>query len=191
MKQASKTHTLEALREESPLILSGIRLILFGYIVWAIFLALVLLGGLLFHNWITESLNSQEGPLLLSLLAEGFTDGHPLNAQGHFNVPLMVFFVGAGLVSAATSIYIFLSILRIFKNISRGESPFSSKNAEYWKNCARMYGVLLVVTFLSAFIIKPLIFGILSPLMGYCFFSALGQIFEYGSFLQTESDETL
>ena len=47
--------------------------------------------------------------------------------------------------------------------------------------------MLLVLSFLSAFALRLMIFSIISPILGYCFFTALGLIFEYGNYLQTES----
>lgn len=58
--------------------------------------------------------------------------------------------------------------------------PFSAENARWRKKCARIYAVLLVLSFLSAFALRLMVSSIISPILGYCFFTALGLISSTG-----------
>lgn len=88
--------------------------------------------------------------------------------------------------------YVFLALLRIFRQIKTGETPFTELSSHMWRNCSRVYAVLAVLAFLSSFIFGIAGLAALLPyMMTYLFFHALELIFLYGEGLQTESDETL
>lgn len=191
----AKDCVLKKLKEESGILVEALRLILFCYAAWLVIVTAALAGILIFQAPAAELLrHGSEADGLTRILAQAleyYTDGRALNAQGGLNLFAVIFFGAAQIINTFISFFIFRSIYGIFKNILSGVPPFSAENARWRKKCARIYAVLLVLSFLSAFALRLMVSSIISPILGYCFFTALGLIFEYGNYLQTESDETL
>lgn len=117
--------------------------------------------------------------------------GLPFYSEGVFRLPLLVLGCIAQLINWGISAFIFHSITKVFSSIQNGETPFTLKNASYWKKCSQVYGEIAFAYFVLSFLVKPFIISILSPLLASAFFYSLCLIFEYGHELQIESDETL
>ena len=185
---------VKRLREESNYVLSFIRFFLFIYGAIILFYSVVLLGTLLFRNGIAADLNGSSAGTLSKLLAgllSALVDWNPVNAHGKLQILRLMFMLISTIFTNAFMFYVFNNLLHIFKNMERGETPFTLENASCWKKVSRIFAALAMILFLISFILPGFISSILFPLMASCFFHALGLIFEYGSQLQQESDETL
>lgn len=185
---------LTELKEESKnitYILTVIRTVYFCYIGGVvIFYASILLMPDFFIQILSEPQNNIINLLLVSAL-NGLCYDRPLTSSGSLNILICTCGAMAQIVMTGFSIFIYQSILKVFKNIQNGETPFTGANASSFKKCYQMYMSLATIIFIASFVIKPLLFLMVSPLLAACFFYSLYLIFEYGSVLQQESDETL
>lgn len=117
--------------------------------------------------------------------------GMQFYSEGVFRSSLLMQGCVGQMAASGITAFVFHSITKVFSSIQSGETPFTSENAGYWKKCSQIYGVIAFIYFIVSFLIKPLIFFILSPILASTFFYSLCLIFEYGGELQKESDETL
>ena len=190
----TKERTLDKLREESRTIYQGTRLITFLNAALAAICITMLILSLIFGSTVTaiRSDAADSGiSALVRLSAYFVTSGDVYTETGAFNYGYYLMSLAAQIFSAAVIAYIFHSVSSVFKSILDGGTPFTETCMTQWRRCYKFFSVLTMLYFLASFIIRPLILAMVSPLMAACFFYSLSLIFEYGSQLQQESDETL
>ena len=191
-----KKKTIQKLKEESGTVCKYAGLILFIYgIAFALSLFL-LICSIIFSDIITSALTaSGDSGILASIITEiasAGTEQRPLNSLGQFNSALFISNIAETIVSSGMICYVTYSIRRIFLSIEQGETPFTEHNISHWQKCSHIFSALAVCCFLLACITRGVfLFAIVTPLLASCFFYAIALVFEYGSCLQTESDETL
>lgn len=191
-----KTKTIEKLKEESSTVYSAAKILLIIFAVSGIINGIVLFFGLLFQNQVVAVLKGTiEGGVFLKLLTltMGLLVGNSelLNAEGMFQLNPFLSSLINSILSSIILCYIIFCILKIFKKIKEGETPFTSANASLWRKCSNIFAVMATIYFFISFLIPPLIISVIYPIMLCCFFRTLEFIFDYGSQLQQESDETL
>ncbi len=190
-----KDRTLEKLREESEYIHSFIRFFLFIYGFYILITTFFLLGCLVLADGIAAALSNPgsggAAAHAFAMLLSSFVGENLVNSAGKLHLMGIAAEILPRIISYTVMFYIFSCLIKIFESIKKEETPFTLENASRWKKCSRIFAALAVIQFLTAFVIPGLIFFILFPLMASCFFQALGLLFEYGSRLQQESDETL
>lgn len=190
-----KEKALDNLKKESEIVCqaSGIFIFFGGACLFA--LTAVLAVGIAMQGTITRAVQDPDSSLkvykILRVLAEYFTDGHPIGAGGQFNIGLFAALVLTCIGKVAVFMYVCFCIWKVFQNMRTGVSPFTVQNTMYWKRISQVFAVITVLTFLGAFVLKGLIVAMIKPLFFYGLFQSLNLLFEYGSYLQTESDETL
>lgn len=187
--------TLEELREESETLIGNLSTTQILFFIYIAGIAIFWLTGLFASEAFVKVLSIENSfdifPVLLQAIISGLALGYPLLDDGSFN--FLIYSLGCFLlmVNGGIYAYIFHNLLQVFKSVKKGESPFTIRNAECWKKCYRVFAVLTMICFISAFIIKPMIVQMLPYILYACFFNALYLIFLYGSGLQEELDETL
>lgn len=191
----TENKTVKKLREESDNVYSFIKFFLFLYGCFILFPTFFLIACLLTRNGIAAALlDPSSGNALeraLAFLLDAYIEGDLVNPEGKLLILRVAGSLLPGIFSNALMFYIFNCLAKIFMNMNKGETPFTLENASHWKKCSRIFAVLATIQFLISFVAPGFIFSILFPLMATCFFQALCLIFEYGSQLQQESDETL
>lgn len=191
-----KKRTIEKLKEESDSVYQYAAAIF--WLNGAVFFFSILLftGGLLFHSTITNLLNgsfhSESLSKIVTLLVSAFTDGQPFNSQRQLNLVHFASNTGNLALTSGMIAYLSYCISQIFLAIKKGDTPFTSRNISYWRKCSHFFSIIAVVLFLASFLTHgALLLSVLTPMLLSCFFYCIALIFEYGSCLQTESDETL
>lgn len=189
----TKQKTLENLREESSNVYSAVQLIRNFYLFYIGVLVVAMIAGVLFSSRFAAYMQRDGADrLFLSQLIQNFTFKHPLKADGSFNLILYLLGCTLNIGTCVIYAYIFHTLLQIFRNIKSGQSPFTLRNTGYWRRCYQIFAVFTVLSFLSSILFRGLTLSVfLSSLLYACFFLSLALIFEYGSQLQQESDETL
>lgn len=187
--------TLAELREESETLivnLSTIQILFLIYIAGiVVFWAAGLFASDSFVKVVSMDPSSDLFTVLLQAIIGGLALGYPLLENGTFNLSLYSLGCFLLIFNAGIYAFIFHNLLQVFKSVKKGESPFTTENAGCWKKCYRLFAVLSMICFISAFVIKPMLVQMLPYILYACFFNALYLIFLYGSSLQKESDETL
>lgn len=188
LKNLSRQSLLELLSEESGLCCSYLKVFLFLNAAIILMYAAIFVSVLAVPGFYTEGNNL--GSFLSQILGGLFIVEDGTSTRISFLI-LSVCTVSKILPNLITC-YVFLALLRIFRQIKTEETPFTELSSHMWRNCSRVYAVLAVLAFLSSFIFGIAGLAALLPyMMTYLFFHALELIFLYGEGLQTESDETL
>ena len=121
-----------------------------------------------------------------------FTNQQPFNENGVFRLVRFSINVLEQIIPYGIACYVARSIKKIFSSVELGVSPFTKKAIDYCKSCSKRLTTLVSVWFIiSLFSEEVSCAPILVIALAASFFQALALIFEYGSCLQTESDETL
>lgn len=189
----TKQDTLKKLKEESSNLYYAMTVFRALYLIYVGMNVLVMIAVTIFHNNLTVLLQSGSSKAhYISLLMKFFS---PFPYLLDDKSPHLLFYLIGGILTAAGAslcALVFHIVVRVFKTVQDGASPFTQKNSDAWKTLYKIYAVLAVLSFLSCFIFG--IAGLLilvSMLIYCCFFLFLSLIFQYGSDLQQESDETL
>lgn len=193
---AVKKRTIHKLKEESGTIRQYANLILYLYGAFLVGSLLMMFCGILFRDTFTAALTVSEPSgfwsSAVTAAASLGTDNQPLNSLGQFNLTGYLVNTAGTILSSGMICYLAYSIRQIFRAIEQGETPFTEQNISYWKRCSQFFSALAVILFLLSMLFRGIfILTIMAPLLASCFFYAIALIFEYGSCLQTESDETL
>lgn len=188
LKNLSRQSLMELLSEESGLFCSYLKVFLFLNAAIVLLYAAIFISVLVVPGFYTEGNNL--GSFLSQILGGLFIveDG----ASARISFLILSVCAASKIVPNLVTCYVFLALLRIFRQIQTGDTPFTALTSHMWRNCSRVYAVLSVLAFLSSFIFGIAGLAVLLPyMMTYLFFHALELIFLYGEGLQTESDETL
>ena len=188
----NKQKVLKSLGEESSTVYSAVLLIRNLYLLYMGAMVLAMIAGIAFSSKFAAVLQAGNDTSFLSSLLHSMTFEHPLKSDGSFN--LLIYLAGCVIHIAASAVYAFIfhTILQVFKEMKEGLTPFTLKNAYYWKQLYKIFAVLAVISFLASFIFNfAALTFMLSSLVYACFFLSMSLVFEYGSQLQQESDETL
>lgn len=188
LENLNRKSLLDLLSEESNLICSYLKVFLFLSAATILVYAAVFISVLAVPGFYTEDNNL--GNFLAQLLG-GIFITEKGNSSNISYLTLIVCTVSK-IFPNLIAYYVFLALLRMFKKIKTGDTPFTEFSSHMWRNCSRVYAVLAVLAFLSSFIFGIAGLAALLPyMMTYLFFHALELIFLYGEGLQRESDETL
>ena len=191
----TKDRTIGKLKEECENVYSFIRFFLFLYGACILSMTIFLLACLLFSDGIAAALSDPaSGGVLdraLAMMLSIFIGENLVGAGGALHLSRIAVEILSSIFTYALMFYIFNCLANIFTNMKKEETPLTLENASRWKKCSRIFAVLATILFWISFAAPGLILTILFPLMASCFFQALSLIFEYGSQLQQESDETL
>lgn len=190
----SKARALTRLQEESKTICQAAKFLIAIYLCSGFFYLSILAAGIVFQDSVTRILEQGNGlkgwPLVVYVLFQHIVTYDC--AAGQLNLPAFVFSLAGQITVSGIGAYIFYCILKVFQSIQNGESPFTPRITGYWKRCYSVFAAITVILFLTSFVLRGAsIMMIIVPLIFACFFYALSLIFEYGTCLQAESDETL
>ncbi len=190
----SKARALTRLQAESKTICQAAKLLIGMYLCSGLFYLSILAAGIVFQDSVIRILEQGDGlkgwPLLVYVLFQYIV---PYDcAAGRLSLPAFAFSLAARIMVSGIGAYIFYCILKVFQSIQNGESPFTARITGYWKRCSSVFAAIAMILFLASFVLRgaSVVLSIF-PLIFACFFYALSLIFEYGTCLQTESDETL
>jgi hypothetical protein len=190
----SKARALTRLQEESKTICQAAKFLIAVYLCSGLFYLFILAAGIAFQGSIMRILEQENGlkgwPLMIYVLFQ-----HTLKydyAAGQPSLSAFALNLAGQIAVSGIGAYIFYCILKVFQSIQNGETPFTPRITGYWKRCYSIFAAIAMILFLASFILRGAsILMFLFPLMFACFFYALSLIFEYGTCLQAESDETL
>lgn len=181
----SRQALMEMLSEESGLFCSYLKLFVALNLLCIVLYAGIFVSVLLIPDFYLEG--SVFASVLLSLLDAAVIQ------SGAVSYPALALSTASGILPNLIGLYIFFILLRIFRKIQGGETPFTSVSAGMWRKISLVYAFFALLSFFSCFILRSVtsIFLILPPMSAYLFFHSLELIFLYGTGLQKESDETL
>lgn len=191
-----KNLTLSGIKKESKAVRQYANVIFWICGVWVIICTIILLIGLLGRRYLTRivldpSQNTLIDRIVYSYVMD-FTNQQPLNSSGAFRIVQFSINILEQIIPYGLACYVARSIKAIFSSIEQGESPFTKKAVEYCKRCAKRLATLTSAWFTAALFLKEVSCApILLIALASSFFQAFALIFEYGSCLQIESDETL
>lgn len=186
--------TITKSKEDIDFILSASNLIrwviIAGFIMLAFLLAPLIISPCLLNDMMLGTATGKLAQLLSPLLISIFEGS--VTANGSFSPVLYLVLLTQMAIQYITCFLIFDTLCKVFMNIKNGQSPFTAENVKNWKRCAKIYALIATIYFLFSILMRGAsIILILNPLFANAFFNALSIIFEYGSQLQKESDETL
>lgn len=191
-----KNLALSGIKKESKAVRQYANVIFWICGVWVIICTIILLIGLLGRRYLIRIIldPSQNTWIdnIVYLYVMDFTNQQPLNESGVFRIVRFSINIFEQIIPYGLACYVARSIREIFSSVELDESPFTKKAIEYCKSCAKRLATFSSVWFTVSLFSKevsctPLLFIALAV----SFFQALALIFEYGSCLQIESDETL
>ena len=191
-----KDLALNGIKKESKAVRQYANVIFWICGVWVMMCTIILLMGLLGRRYLTRiildpSQNTLIDNVVYSYVMD-FTNQQPLNESGVFRIVRFSINIFEQIIPYSLACYIARSIKMIFSSVELGESPFTQKAIEHCKCCAKRLATLSSVWFTVSLFSKEVSCApILIIALAASFFQALALIFEYGSCLQTESDETL
>ena len=191
-----KDLALNGIKKESKAVRQYANVIFWICGVWVMICTIVLLMGLLGRRYLTRiildpSQNTLIDNIVYSYIMD-FTNQQPLNESGVFRIVRFSINIFEQIIPYSLACYVARSIKMIFSSVELGESPFTQKAIEYCKCCTKRLATLSSVWLTVSLFSKEVSCApILIIALAASFFQALALIFESGSCLQTESDETL
>lgn len=197
MSMELKSKALEKLKEESSSVRQYALLFLIIQMVCMMFYAAVLLAGVVVAVSCTNG-GLEDPPTLLQKMAVSLVkfqqeaQASLMNEGENFHLLRFSVRPAGELLTCGIYAYVSWRFYQAFCAISAGETPFTKESIRAWRSCCRLFTGITVAFFLLSFLLRGVfLLSVVPPMMAACFFGALQFIFEYGSCLQVESDETL